>query len=189
MSQQNIEASPMSRAQIRDLTFKLRKLTGYETTPYVPVDDLIEFKLPSLINGFIYDIRPIDVMGAETHGLADPNRNKVYIREDVYERAADGKGRDRQTVIHEVGHVLLHKSDRLQHRRASGPPLTYRDPEWQAKAFAGEFLVCWRLLNGCQDDTDIAEKFGVSLDAARFQISKFEEAGIIEKGQIRRPDL
>jgi len=183
MSDLSIEAEPMSRKQIRSLALQVRELLGFKSIRYVPIEDLLEFLLPKAINGFVYDIRSKGDLG-DTHGLAKPDGAKLFLREDVYERACSGKGRDRHTVIHELAHLLLHKSDRIHHRRATGPTKAFRDPEWQAKAFAGEFLVASNLLYGLTTVQQVAREFGVSVESATVQLRAYLRDGIIKKGQI-----
>jgi Zn-dependent peptidase ImmA (M78 family) len=39
-----------------------------------------------------------------------PQDSLIILREDVYEGAHAGNGRDRMTVAHEIGHLLMHKN-------------------------------------------------------------------------------
>lgn len=180
----SVEAPPMSRKQIREFAFQVRKALGMESKLYVDIGPLLEFVLPTALNGFVYDVQEVKVMGND-HGQARPDESMIILREDVYERAVDGKGRDRGTVIHELGHLLLHKSDRMTHRRAMGPSKTYRDPEWQAKAFAGEFLVPAHLMKRFGSVTEVASVCGVSKECAKVQLFAYLREGLIEKGQIK----
>jgi len=77
----------------------------------------------------------------------------VRVRADVWEGAQAGNARSRFTVAHEIGHVVLHRSDLIQHRGCAFrdtltatqklPPEVpiFRSPEWQASAWAGAFLM------------------------------------------------
>lgn len=47
----------------------------------------------------------------------------------------------------------------------------YRDPEWQAKCFAGELLIPAHLMVGCSIEESV-DKCGVSYDAAEIQYRK-----------------
>ncbi len=87
-------------------------------------------------------------------------------------------GTDRLTVIHEVGHLLLHHKDRIVLRRGTGSQ-TFCDPEWQASCFAGELLVAHTLVHQFENPLEAAMGFGVSLDAANFQWRKFREDGVL----------
>jgi hypothetical protein len=183
MSILSVEAPPMSRVQIRTLASQVRDALGFRDRIFVDVGALLEFILPNVLPGFTYDVKSIEEMGND-HGLAEPDINTITLREDVYINALDGKGRDRATVLHELAHILLHKSDRISHRRAHGPPKAYQDPEWQAKVFAGEFLVPVHLIGSFTKVSDVARECGVSLDAARMQLKAYVKEGLISKGQI-----
>ncbi len=183
MSSLSVEAPPMSRAQIRNLAFQVREALGFRDRMFVDVGVLLEFILPKVLPGFTYDVKSLEEMGND-HGLAEPDINTITLREDVYINALDGKGRDRATVLHELAHLLLHKSDRIKHRRAQGPPKPYQDPEWQAKVFAGEFLVPAHLIGGFSKISDVARECGVSVDAARLQLRAYIKEGLIPEGQI-----
>ena len=80
------------------------------------------------------------------------------IRENVYERALEGSGRDRLTMAHELWHLLFHEKSNISYSRmdASEVP-TYRNPEWQADAFAGELLMPHDLIQGKSLNTIVKE--------------------------------
>jgi len=77
----------------------------------------------------------------------------VRLRSDVWDGANAGNARFRFTVAHEIGHVVLHRSDLIQHRGCAFrdfltaseklPPEIpiFCSPEWQANAWAGAFLM------------------------------------------------
>ena len=101
----------------------------------------------------------------------NPIDKTIKLREDVYERAINGIGRDRFTVSHEIGHIFLH-SDNIAMARSDEKIPVYCDPEWQANTFAREFLCP---LNGISDNDDIdtiSEKYGVSKEVASIQLSE-----------------
>jgi hypothetical protein len=70
---------------------------------------------------------------------------------DVWDGAKVGNARFRFTVAHEIGHVLLHRGDLMQHRGCAFrdavtateklPPdiPIFCSPEWQANVWAGAF--------------------------------------------------
>ena len=180
MSNIDYEAEPLSRANIRDYATNIRAAIGFDQTPYIPIGDLLEFVLPRVMPDFFWDVWEKQQMGA-SHGLANRDTNSVILRNDVYVGACNGVGRDRFTVIHEIGHLLLHHKDRLSLRRAVGKPKVYRDPEWQANCFAGEFLVSHKLVNQFHNVLEVSSAFGVSMDAARKQLKEFAKNGIWQK--------
>lgn len=142
------------------------------------MDVLLELALPKALPTFLFDVREMSRMGTN-HGLADPDENIIILREDVYEGLARGRGRDRLTAAHELGHLVLHEKKNLVLRRAVGDPPTYCDPEWQANCFAGEFLVDHRLAKGCSSPEDVMRRFGVSRDAALVQFRALVKGGCL----------
>lgn len=106
------------------------------------------------------------------HGETYPSKHLICIREDVYYRAAQGKGRDRLTVAHEVGHLLLHDDDSIAYCRMESLEKLRRfeDPEWQANVFGGEILAPSYLING-MSSLEVQCKCGASESAANCQLS------------------
>ena len=106
-------------------------------------------------------------MGAK-HGEIIPSENRIRIREDVYERACNGYGRDRLTMAHELGHLLLHRVELITLAREDGDIPPYKDPEWQANAFAGELLGLYEYIKD-MSIIDIASHYGITEKAASIQ--------------------
>ena len=106
-------------------------------------------------------------MGAK-HGETIPSENRIRIREDVYERACYGHGRDRLTMAHELGHLLLHRVETITFAREDGDIPPYKDPEWQANAFAGELLAPYEYIKD-MSIIDIASHYGITEKAASIQ--------------------
>ena len=103
------------------------------------------------------------------HGETLIGKNTIKIREDVYERAYAGYGRDRLTIAHEIGHLILHKPENISLTRADNVAIpAYLNPEWQANAFAGELLAPYDVIQG-KSLMEISNTFGVTVDAAKIQ--------------------
>ena len=173
MSNLGSEAAPLSNAAIRDYALKIRMACGMSDIPYANIEYLLDFIVPMGLPDFQYEIMESSRMGTN-HGLAIPDRQTIIIRDDVFDRACEGRGRDRFTIIHELGHVLIHTSDRMRLRRGSGPVKTYCDPEWQADAFAGEFLAPKSLAPPNATPEKLMQHFGISRDAALTMIRKWQ---------------
>lgn len=169
------EAKPLSRKDIRRMAKKFRKRLGIENVIYVDVLRILEIDMPNLFPNFDYEILTEEQLGV--HGLTTPDENKIYIREDVYNGAARGEGRDRLTIMHEIFHFLFHRKQNIRlvqkgfAREDVNRPITYKDPEWQADAFAGEVLMDSDIIAD-MNIFEISQKCGVSLAAARTQKSK-----------------
>jgi IrrE N-terminal-like domain len=90
----------------------------------------------------------VEELSAGVEGITWPD-GRVIVSEPTYRGMVAGDGRSRFTVVHECYHgirhsrqlraALVHTGALVLHRRPSLPP--YRDPEWQANAFAGAILM------------------------------------------------
>jgi len=165
----NVEVAPRSRKDISKLAFEIRKILGLQNVLYIDVLKLVENILPQIWDDYCFDVCPREEMG-DNHGLSI--NHTIQIREDVYDGAEVGEGRDRLTIIHELGHLLMHSN--APKALARGKVITYKDPEWQATAFAGEFLMPQHLVIN-MNDYEIACECGVSLPAAKYQLSKIKK--------------
>jgi Zn-dependent peptidase ImmA (M78 family) len=81
------------------------------------------------------------------------------------------------TIAHEIGHffticICVFKFERNFSRSLP----SFRDPEWQAKCFAGELLAPAHLIGG-MNHFEIAEQCGISLDAAYVQFQHQQKEG------------
>lgn len=171
MSGQDYRVPAMSRSAIRTLAMHLRtafKIRGL----YFPVMEVIEFALPQFLSDFEFHVASEKEMG-QTHGLTFPQNSTIILREDVYEGALSGNGRDRMTVAHEIGHLLLHKDIAFARSEPDVQIAAFESSEWQAKCFSGELLVPHHLASvwGHMSVEDIASECGVSCHAADYQKS------------------
>lgn len=172
MTVPHFRAEPLSRREIREQAHAFRHKLGLDNEKYIDVLFLVENVLPAIFPGFCVEVLPASQMG-NCHGLTPINANKIQIREDVYEGAYFGRGRDRFTIMHEVWHYLTLYNHAVGFARcAPGEEIpTYCDPEWQANVFAGEFLMDSNIIRNMSVE-QIAEECGVSYQAARIQKSK-----------------
>ena len=166
---------PLSRRQIRSFAQRIRETEGLSSTLQFPVMNFLE-EFHTVIGDecFYYHLVSDDEWDqtASVHAYFDLNDDCIYIKESIYDGAYRGVGRDRMTIVHECAHVLLIKCCHMKLTRNfdANIPL-YCDPEWQAKCLAGELMVPANLIHG-MSEWEVAEKCGVSLDAARYQLSK-----------------
>lgn len=168
MSDFVFEAPPLTRAQIIQLAERFRSALGLQA-PYLPVPQIVEHMLPS--RGYEFDVRTHSEMGSR-HGLWDPFDKVIALREDVYDGLVAGKGRDRSTAMHEVGHAMLHPRPTLNRVASAGPPAAFRDPEWQAQTFSAAVLMPPRMISKCRTTHEIADMFGVSVSHANVWVTK-----------------
>lgn len=170
----SFKATPMKRSAIRELALDLRRTFGFEQDLRFPILEVAELLLPQLDRHYSFEVAEADVLGS-SHGLTEREGDHVTIkiRDDVYELAYQGAGRDRGTVAHEIGHYLMHARSTTLHRHFGGKLDTCEDPEWQAKCFQGELLVPKHLVHGMNAMT-AAEVCGVSVCAAEYQLKLYE---------------
>lgn len=167
-------APPMSREEINNLAWKIRAILDLTEKPYFDILPFVEHILPKLVDDLIFYTVPIEEM-PEAHGQYRPETRELIIRDDVYNGAVHGVGRDRMTVAHESSHALLHRDIGLNLNQLDPQKniRTFEDPEWQAKAFAGALLAPPQMIIGKNYTAlNIATLFGISLEAAEFNLTK-----------------
>lgn len=164
--------SPLSRAEIRRLAHYLRRITNTEKDVYLDIMKVLELDMPRLIDGFEFEVVSEEKLQNEC-GITIPAQRKIILNEWIYNAAHAGDGYARFSAAHELGHLLIHDQNAISMcRLRKGGIKTYEDPEWQADAFAGEFLMYYPLVNG-MTPLEIEINCGVSKSAARTQFSKF----------------
>lgn len=172
---QNIfEARSLSRVKIRGMAKLFRKRIGISEIEPVDIIEVLDIKMPQLYPELSVEIVEKEDMH-NLHGLTIPDKNEIRIREDVYDGAVNGNGRDRMTIAHEIFHFIFHRGNNIVSleglgRSASNLP-AYKNAEWQANAFAGELLMPSCKIKDMTID-EIMKEYGVSSEAARMQKSK-----------------
>ena len=166
---QEMVVPALSRNDIRQKTLQLRKMFRLDQKFKFPIVKFMEM-LPEFIEDFDFQIWPTYAM-KNYHGLTMDN-GLVVIREDVYIKAANDDGCARDTMAHELGHWFLHRGKKAHARIANGPVPAYESPEWQAKAFSGELLVPFHLIDKSMTADEVARLCGVSRSAAAYQLKK-----------------
>lgn len=175
MSGPSFEVPPLSSENIFQLTASIRRNLKLDYDEF-PIIEFLELGMSSFFEGFVFEVRDRAEMGSN-HGLTIPSENAIVLREDVYERACDRQGRDRFTAAHELGHYIMHRNAPLKfHRAESGKLAAYKDSEWQANRFAGALLMPESRVVRCGSLAEVAERFGVTMDAARVQNSVLAKA-------------
>lgn len=134
---------------------------------YVKIENVYEV-LADILD-FNFEIVSKSELG-DDHGRTHPDKNLIKIREDVYNAACNGSGRDRFTMAHELGHLFLHRD--IQFSRATVPHEIYEDSEWQADVFASAFLIAEEHLHKCRNVQEVSNTFGVTPAAAKCRFGK-----------------
>ena len=166
-------AEPLGRVKIRQLAEGIRKMLGLSDVLYLPVARILEIAMPLFFKDFSYEIVPEHEMPRNKHADTDVVNRIIRIREDVYYQAVDGSGRDRMTIMHEIAHYFLIVVCGIRFARTFGKNsgVAYLDPEWQAKALAGEIMCPSRLI-GQMTARQISISCGVSMTAAELNLRK-----------------
>lgn len=170
MSGPSCEVPGKSAKQIFAIAEGIRRDLKIQSDSF-PIVELLELIMPRAFPGFVFEVRDRSEMG-NNHGLTIPKENAIVLRDDVYDGACEGKGRDRFTAAHELGHYLMHRDLPIQFHRA-GTLAAYKDSEWQANTFAGALLMPRSGLMTCRSIDEVSVRFQVSPDAARVQLSKY----------------
>ena len=164
-----IKVSPKSLNDIRKIARNFRAILGCTSDEPIDIVRVLEHGLGSI--GLEYEIISEDKMGSK-HGETFLGQDKIFIREDVYDNACKGSGRDRLTIAHEIGHFLLHRASDISLARDMDEEIKpYENLEWQANAFAGELLAPYEFVKG-KDISAVSRKYGVSLQAASIQCNR-----------------
>ena len=186
MSGGSFAVPPLSRRKIRAIARNVRTISarfGGSDGAYFDIVRFLDVILPKLDSDFVLEILPKEEMGT-AHGMTFPEEHLIQIREDVYQGAVRGEGRDRLTLSHELGHYVLHSGIGMARAVADESVPVYRQSEWQANAFGGELLVFADYIPECDDVAEAMTKFGVSSEAAEYQWSKCEEDGLTKEKAV-----
>lgn len=175
--------SPMSRAAIRNYAMKIRKILGYSNKDFINAPKLFdELSILFANQGLDFDYRVMpdddEIFYDKEEAYTDVATGIIYIKESVVEQACRRSyRRGAFTLIHELGHYLLHylQSDARLTRVADDVNVpAYCDPEWQADTFASEFLMpfekCVNMNGG-----EIRKTYHVSRMAAEVRYNKIQE--------------
>lgn len=168
---------PLGTKAIRDFANQVRALFVPDYRLDMPIIDILEWRMLSLDPQFVFDVQGFEEMG-DYEGLVPIGEHRLILREDVYEGACRGVGRDRFTACHEFGHYLLHRKIMLARSRDDGHKI-YCDSEWQADTFAATLLMSPRHAHLFHDPSDMASKCVVSQHAATVTWSKYLSEGLI----------
>lgn len=169
--------SPLSTEVIRGFAEKIRSIFLDSEDICFPIMDVLEFRMFKFDDQFCLESCSREEMGSE-EGLVVAGANCIKLREDVYERAWHGIGRDRFTACHEFGHYLMHRQLTLARTREDAHPI-YRDSEWQADTFAGALLMSSSHLHRFSSYEDAAANCGMTPMAAKVMWSKYQKEGLL----------
>jgi Zn-dependent peptidase ImmA (M78 family) len=171
MSSKEFICDPQSREDFRKFAKGIRRKYGYENELYFPIEEL--FDQMSLDFDFDYQLCPDSEFKENEFAYTAVNENKMYFRTSLFENAMKRDGFGRMTLAHELEHLLAFKLFGIQlYRKTSPNDKAYKDPEWQAKCFAGELLMDYEMTEG-MSTLEIVKNCKVTLDAARYRAKKY----------------
>lgn len=162
------KSQPLSRQQLRQMAIMFRRVLNIDHVLRVNVLRLLELVMPLLDEHFSYEIVPVSAMPRKRHADTDVVNRIIRIREDIYMKACNGDGQARMTIMHEIAHYLLIVIYGVKFARSFGAEQIkpFEDPEWQAKALAGEIMCDSRLIRNMTQG-EIKKQCGVSWSAAQ----------------------
>lgn len=163
---------PRSKATLEKAANHVRGLIDSDNL-FFPIVPLLEaLSSPSEDGNVVVNmyVQPDSEMPSE-YAFFSPSDNTLHIRESVYEGACNNNGRDRFTLAHELGHILLHGVEGIEYPRSGQAIPAYRDPEWQANTFASMLLMPRSKIRGMSTE-EVMRKCGVSRQAAEIALKK-----------------
>lgn len=154
-----------------------QKVNSKENIPGIDLNEVanvVQDKIKKKINLYVKDLTNVEKQyHMDISGYIKENNDNV----DIYIDSNDAASRQRFTVAHELGHLLLHpdkkipEGGRILFRNGS-----YSPQEREANAFASELLMPtdWTvgMYNKGYDCQKIARAFGVSPSAVEVKLYK-----------------
>ncbi len=169
--------APASKKVLGEFAQAVRSLFVGPDRIDFPIMEVIEVKLQSIVPEYYLEVCDRALMGPD-EGRVLAGGSCIMLREDVYELAWRGHGRARYTACHELAHFLMHRQVVMARAREDHQPI-YRDAEWQADEFAGRLLMSSRHLGSFADAGDAAKQCGMSPEAARVMMNKYQKEGAV----------
>lgn len=191
-----IEVAPLSRQAICDKVEKFLRhycpdiYSGQDESP-VPVEEIFSVHMENDY-GFSTGYRDLSSYNAE--GITDAAKKESYVDKLLGDYSNDAQRRRfNSTASHETGHIVLHahqfddflscnKDDRFILKREADAIVTYRNPEWQAWAFAEELLMpkhlVQQMMNRYHNEYALLDamvkRFDVNMAFARSRLAKIK---------------
>lgn len=158
--------APRSTDEIALITNDLRRYCEKENDDWFPIVPVVE-----LLAGDGFQVMANEDMAGH-EGLTLPDRGVIQIREDVYLAACNGDGRARDTMAHELGHLILHRGMSLARPMPrQAVPRMIEDSEWQADEFAGLLLAPSHIIKD-RTAAEISKRCGLSMQVALYRSQK-----------------
>ncbi len=167
------KANPMSRREITILAERMRELLCLPNEKHTPIIEIIENRISAKLDPkFDYEIIEKESFPVGAYAITSYDKHKMFIRSDVYDDATNNVPMHRFTLAHELGHYCLQHSLSNNIGFARSRIKLYENPEWQADAFGGAFLVPRKEIVGLPIE-EIVDIYGVSYSCAKTQVSSY----------------
>lgn len=167
-----MKVKPRSRKYIEDFASKVRNILKLSLDNRVNIVKIMEELLPALEIDYIYED---DENLPSEYAVYSPLDKCLRIRNSVYIGACNGDGRDRLTLGHELGHILLLHGEEAMLTRSTEKVPAYCDPEWQAFEFARNLLCPIEGIHSNDDEFTLSERYGISLAVAEIQLNHLKK--------------
>lgn len=181
-------ADPQTREQIREKAKSVREYFQIDNQKYINIvkviedlqndgtlsyETLVDSDFDKVAKCYYPNITQKELLNMPT--FTDMNQEHIYIREKSYEKACIGDPVERMNLAHELGHIIM-KITGVKYKPSTSlvTPESYRDPEWQAKCFAGEFMMNKELVENLSSE-EIKKECGVTGKSANYQKSRWIE--------------
>jgi Zn-dependent peptidase ImmA (M78 family) len=181
-----------SKQEICDLANSWRSAFGFRDSLVPNLPRIIEIELKKLVPTYVFEVREDSVVtddeGNRAYAFADLLKPSIVFAESQYRLLINDDPRARFTAAHELGHFLLHVGEKKLHRIPNATFLKhqlFRTAEWQANAFASEFLIPSFIAHEYQDPLVLADATKTSLQMAK---NKLNALGLLRKSVVI-PDL
>jgi hypothetical protein len=169
-------ASPRSAREIAAIAVTARDILGFNNA-YVPnLAGILEIELPKLVPDytFIVEDTVFDSLGNPVFAQTRFMPPSISFTESKYLGLVDNDPHARFTAAHELGHMLLHRTDKKLNR-APGIQSKYNNKsyssEWQANEFAASFLAPEHIARCFDDPSELAANTLVSLRVAQIRLT------------------
>lgn len=191
MAYKDWPAEPRSDQDIEHLALACRIQAASEREWMPDIFDLVErLKKSGRLSGLQVIVRhDDDLVGDDARAFVE--QRVIEVKKSVYDGARKGVPRDRMTIAHEIGHVVLDHRGEPKSRKPGAVGREkgispFRSAERQATVFAARFLMLGDQVKQCKSPAEVVARFNVSSEAARI---RFEQVNDREAAKLIPPDL
>ena len=162
-----------SKQEINELANSWRNAFGYKDSLVPNLPRILEIELAKLVSQYSFEVRVdsevTDDEGNRAFAYADLVNASIVFSESQYKLLVKDDARARFTAAHELGHFLMHVGEKKLHRipnASFAKHELYKTAEWQANAFASEFLIPAFIAYEYQDPHILADATKTSIAVA-----------------------